>query len=334
MQNRNNGPLVLFLLLAACSSADPDPNRAATCRATDGALRWYAAERDRAKLDAWCATVATPAIDTLGDSTVAASPDSVIVVAWNVHAGGGNLERFVNDLRDGRLTSGQPVRHFVLLIQEALRVATMPAVDPDEVPDRIVHNDTVDGEPTDFVRIAEALGLAYVYVPSMRNGAGPEDRGNAILSMLPLHQPFAIELPIVRQRRVSVGASIEVADTSIVIVSVHLENFGVDLLVSFGSGRLRQAAALMEVLPRDAPAIVGGDLNTWFLTSGEPVLPFMRRHFPRSPGAVTGATHRGYGRTTDHIFFRLPAGWRVTYRRIDDAYGSDHHPVLGLIWRE
>ena len=50
-----------------------------------------------------------------------------------------------------------------------------------------------------------------LYAPSMRNGesaGGGEDRGNAIVSTLPLADPTVIELPLERQRRVVVAASI------------------------------------------------------------------------------------------------------------------------------
>jgi len=290
---------------------------------------------NRAALDAWCATVGTPAIDTTGAIPRSAPPDSFAIVAWNVHVGGGNLDRFVQDLREGRLTNGRQVENFVLLIQEALRTSdSLPPVRPDEVPDRIVAFDQRDSTRTDIVEAARRLGLAYIYVPSMRNGTADEDRGNAILSTIPLRHALAIELPLERQRRVTVAASIEVADTTFAVVSVHLENVSSDLLMSFGSGRLRQAAALMRVLRRNTPTIIGGDLNTWFAESGEPALRFMREYFPRSPDVEIGATHRGYGRTTDHLFFRLPPGWRASYGRVNDAYGSDHYPVLGFVWRD
>ena len=56
---------------------------------------------------------------------------------------------------------------------------------------------------------AATLGLSMLYVPSMRNGPElREDRGNAIISTEPLLDPFALELPLARQRRVALGAAI------------------------------------------------------------------------------------------------------------------------------
>jgi endonuclease/exonuclease/phosphatase (EEP) superfamily protein YafD len=31
----------------------------------------------------------------------------------------------------------------------------------------------------------------------------------------------------------------------------------------------------------------------------------------------------------DYLFFRLGGGWTAETRRLDDRFGSDHHPVLG-----
>ena len=43
----------------------------------------------------------------------------------------------------------------------------------------------------------------------MRNGPElREDRGNAIISTEPLLDPFALELPLARQRRVALGAAV------------------------------------------------------------------------------------------------------------------------------
>jgi endonuclease/exonuclease/phosphatase (EEP) superfamily protein YafD len=30
----------------------------------------------------------------------------------------------------------------------------------------------------------------------------------------------------------------------------------------------------------------------------------------------------------DHVFSRLPDGWSVEARRLDDRLGSDHYPIL------
>ena len=34
----------------------------------------------------------------------------------------------------------------------------------------------------------------------------------------------------------------------------------------------------------------------------------------------------------DHLFFDLPDGWVAARQVIANRYGSDHHPVLGLVF--
>jgi endonuclease/exonuclease/phosphatase (EEP) superfamily protein YafD len=31
----------------------------------------------------------------------------------------------------------------------------------------------------------------------------------------------------------------------------------------------------------------------------------------------------------DYLFFRLPNGWHGATQRLDERFGSDHHPILG-----
>jgi len=36
----------------------------------------------------------------------------------------------------------------------------------------------------------------------------------------------------------------------------------------------------------------------------------------------------------DYLFFRSEAGWTLSATRIDEKFGSDHHPVLGRFREE
>ena len=104
--------------------------------------------------------------------------------------------------------------------------------------------------------MAVAEGLHAFYVPSMRNGEKTrEDRGNAILSTLPLSDPVILELPHERQRRVAAGVRVEGVDAdgepfSLRFLSVHLENRSRFRAFrrSFGRGRARQARWLASQL--------------------------------------------------------------------------------------
>ena len=100
------------------------------------------------------------------------------------------MERFVDDLRNERLSQGRPVQHFVLLLQEVHRAdERLPETKgSSDIAGRIVESPP-RGERMDIVTVARILDLMLCYVPSMRNGADhpdsvPEDRGNAILSTL------------------------------------------------------------------------------------------------------------------------------------------------------
>jgi endonuclease/exonuclease/phosphatase (EEP) superfamily protein YafD len=35
----------------------------------------------------------------------------------------------------------------------------------------------------------------------------------------------------------------------------------------------------------------------------------------------------------DYLFVNLPKEWRASTERLDDRFGSDHHPVLGTFSR-
>ena len=47
--------------------------------------------------------------------------DQVAIVSWNVHVGSGDIHVFLQHLTDGQLTGGEPVREYVLLVQETFR---------------------------------------------------------------------------------------------------------------------------------------------------------------------------------------------------------------------
>jgi endonuclease/exonuclease/phosphatase family metal-dependent hydrolase len=270
----------------------------------------------------------------------AAQLDEIAIISWNVHVGGGDLIPFVNQLRAGAWSNGRPVAHFVLLLQEVFRRGPgMPvSVRSGSAIPKTIAASPPSGRRVDILEAAEQLGLSLFYAPSMRNGrssgAVDEDRGNAILSTLPLSDFQVIELPFERQRRVSVAATLIIETPSGValplrVCSVHLDNRVTHrrLYVFAPPGRTRQTKGLLDAL-RDHEAIVlGGDFNTW-LGGAEGTLRELRRAFPDTPRG-TGATFGGA--RLDYLFFRLPPGWRGEWRVLNDLFGSDHRPVLGWL---
>jgi endonuclease/exonuclease/phosphatase family metal-dependent hydrolase len=311
-------------------------------------VRWHLPmeTEDRERLDRWCAPVGSPVALAATGPVGIGFLDSLAVISWNSHVGGGDLTRMVGDLRAGRLTGGVPLRHFVLLLQEVHRAdAELPrAVAGARVPSR-VEGEPATGVRRDIVTTARELGLSLYYIPSMRNGVGlsaepAEDRGNAILSTLPLSELRAIELPFEAQRRVAVAATIRGSgrhgEWELQLTSAHLDtrSTGSRVLASLGAGRRRQAEGLLTGLQDDVPTVVAGDLNTWSLEPLESAVPFLRAHFPQTPigpEESTFSTGWGYSRRLDHMFFRLPDGWQARYARVDDRYGSDHHPLLAWV---
>jgi endonuclease/exonuclease/phosphatase family metal-dependent hydrolase len=183
-----------------------------------------------------------------------------------------------------------------------------------------------------------------VYVPSMRNGeltgdAGGEDRGNAILSTLPLHDALALELPVVRQRRVAVvavvrGRTSAGAAWELQLTSAHLENRGGSDLLGV-QGRAAQAEWLVESLPPARAAVLGADLNTWVRGERESAARMLMPHYPSTPAAQPpGPTHVSHliiRARLDYLFARVPGGRMTDYERAPSLYGSDHYPMLAWI---
>jgi endonuclease/exonuclease/phosphatase family metal-dependent hydrolase len=302
------------------------------------AVSWVAPEiaADLASLGRWRRSVGPPV--TVTSTAVNAPADTLIVVNWNMHVGGGDIATLLSDVRRQAGTE-TPV---VFLLQEAYRSGP-------EVPNALdrhaswasgIRGLRADGTREEIESIAKALELHAYYVPSMRNGdplTSDEDRGNAILSTLPLTELTAIELPFERQRRVAVAATVSgVTERGeswrLRVVSAHLDNMvgARRLWVAGGEfGRTRQARGLMEALAGESPLVLGADLNSWFGFRDSAYLEAARA-FPQTVVTDRRSTFRGLLRL-DHLFFRLDEPWSATFRRADQSYGSDHHPLIGRI---
>jgi len=267
--------------------------------------------------------------------------DGLAVISWNVHVGAGDLPSLSSRLRRGDLTAGRPIADFAILLQEAYRAG-------DAVPSRFESNAAAarriferppTGERRDVGQIARAAGLAYVYVPSMRNGRAaapePEDRGNAILSTMRLDQVVAIELPFERQRRVAIASTIRGrtrggAEWSLTLADAHLDTA---FAVARGgpiAARRRQADALIEALgiAGGSSILVAGDFNTW-LGEGEAAIYRLRRAFPDAKQSRHQPTWSAgvVGATIDFVFART-GGREVSVRRLPERLGSDHFPLI------
>lgn len=289
----------------------------------------------------WCRAVGAPLIANSGDHDAPAL-DEFVTISWNAHLSEGQLPALIEELRSGAFTNGRPVTHFALLVQELYRRGD--SVPPFDRRDRSAFAITPrDPNSADVEDYAASLGLSFLYVPSMRNGAElREDRGNAIISTEPLHDPIAIELPLARQRRVAVGAGVDVRTAAGVVqrlelINAHLEPLSAPrTLWLFKNPRGRQVRGILDWLEgpryqRDTVAgvVLGGDFNTVMGGDREDGYRHARAWSTSLRSEDRRRTHM-MGRL-DYLFFRLDDGWSASTQRLDRKFGSDHHPVLGIM---
>lgn len=333
--------LVSFLVALASSGSHACVGRhTLAARDMDGlgpAIAWFSPgdKADTRTLDSWRMSVGPPVV-LPGTVTGPATVDSLTLVSWNTAIGAGDVERLVR-----RLRRDAPDRPIVLLLQEVYRGGSeVPALlAPAAAYASRLTGQRVDGHRDEIETIASRLGMSAYYVPSMRNGApllSDEDRGNAIVSTLPLTELTAFELPFERQRRVAVGATLQGVRSSgepwtLRVVSTHLDNMSGlrRLWVASEFGRVRQVRGLIGQLDRDTSLVLGGDFNTWFGFADQ-AFRETARAFPGTRVTDRRATFLGILRL-DHLFFRLPNGWSAQFRRADETYGSDHYPLIARI---
>jgi endonuclease/exonuclease/phosphatase family metal-dependent hydrolase len=318
------------------------PDTVNSCAAREGAaqIQWHTSNAaDAPELTRWCRAVGAPVFADVVPASAAPALDELVVVSWNAHLAEGDLPRLIARIREGSLTGGTPVNHFVLLVQELYRRGDdVPAFD---VRDRSAFAIRPrDPDVPDIDDHAAALGLSVLYVPSMRNGHElREDRGNAIISTEPLLDPYALELPLARQRRVALGAAVQVQTNDGVrrleVVDAHLEPLSSPkTLWVFKNPRGQQVRAILDLLtaPRftdrsqTAGVVLGGDFNTVRSGAGEEAYQLARLW----SSALAREDHRNthmMGRL-DYLFFRSDSGWTASARRLDERFGSDHFPVI------
>jgi endonuclease/exonuclease/phosphatase family metal-dependent hydrolase len=298
-------------------------------------IAWHipAAASDAATLARWRAGVGPPVIQAPAPALSSAA-DSVTIAGWNTALGAADVAGFFKTLPN----PGGPI---VLLLQEVVRGGP-------EVPGRLPpgtgfgrRHGGASGGPAfqEIEAIARGLGFGVYYVPSMRNGppsASDEDRGNAILSNLPLTELMAVELPFERQRRVAVAATIAGRTTAgapwrLRVVCAHLDNIGGPKRAYLAAeyGRTRQARGLVTLLAGSEPTILAGDFNTWFGFVDRAYIE-VSRAFPETRVIDGRRTFRGLLRL-DHVFYRLATGWHAEFRRAAERFGSDHYPLVGSV---
>ena len=328
-----NACVVLALVAGACASrrTERSPTVSPRCTVEPGAhVSWDRPATTRGELDAWCAAVGPPVV--VSSPAPRKQIARLVVLSWNVHVGGGDLAALATLLKKERAQLDGETG-LVLLLQEAFRAGAQVGDAPRgaPVPDAIRPKRPSD----DIVQVAAQLGMSAFYVPSMRNGRSrdideQEDRGSAIVSTEPLSDLTAIELPMARQRRVAVMATVTPRNSvaaPLRLVSTHFD------IVVFGGGAVRQAQHLAQRIttlnaPR-LPLIIGADANPirgfdhGTVTALDGIAPVLRR-------CGTGRTSAWLARS-DFIFSDVPQPFVSSCETLDDRYGSDHRPIVMTI---
>lgn len=295
-------------------------------------IEWFSptGQPDARELQRWRRSVGPPVVEIapLQDTS---SLNRITMVDWNTAVGEADVVRFAQTLPRGPL---------VMLLQEVYRGG---ASVPSQLPAPFAFASHLGGAAAgpncrQIEDVARRLGLNVYYVPSMRNGGltSNEDRGNAILSSLPLTDLRAVELPFERQRRVAIAATIQGRTAAgepwhLRLVSAHLDNMGSIRRAWIGAeyGRARQARELAALLQDSEPTILAGDFNTWFGFADRAYLETASA-FPQTRVVDRRATFLGLLRL-DHVFTRLQPGWRAEFHRAESRFGSDHYPLVGTL---
>jgi endonuclease/exonuclease/phosphatase family metal-dependent hydrolase len=172
-------------------------------------------------------------------------------------------------------------------------------------------------------RIAQALGMSYVYYPAIFRHRSSRDFGNAVLTRWPIVADSKIMLPHVsryaRTQRTATAATVRVGDTDLRVYSTHL---GTPADISEAARQSQLRAIISDAAPHSR-VIIGGDMNSSTIGS------------VATEAGFTWPTWRvetsRFG-SWDHVFVKglaLPqSGFAGTIENVRGA--SDHKPVWAL----
>lgn len=159
-----------------------------------------------------------------------------------------------------RWRGGDDLKTLIKLLQEDPEIGCASILALQEVDrhkKRTGHNNTAK-------MIADALGMYYAWAaPPTAKPTDEEETGVAILSFYPLSDVHRIVLPHAgpgQRRRVALGATVDMPNGRWRVYSAHAET-----RITIGK-KLEQYKAVLDDLakfPKDMPAIVMGDFNTW-----------------------------------------------------------------------
>lgn len=173
-------------------------------------------------------------------------------------------------------------------------------------------------------RVADTLGMAYVYYPSVFRYNTHRDLGNAILSRWPIVEDRKLILPhlarITHGQRAATAATIRVGDALVRVYSLHLGTMA-GLAPAARRDQLKTVLADAGRYPR---VVIGGDLND------EGIAGIARDHgyaWPTQRGPATTEIGR-----LDHILLKgLTSPDSAAAGTVLEVHGaSDHRPVWAV----
>ena len=178
-----------------------------------------------------------------------AIPNEIKIVSYNIRwRAGDDLAEISKALKSGESLAGAAI----IGLQEV-----------DRNKKRTAHTNTVR-------KLADELGMNYAWAaPPAAKRNSEEETGAAILSPYPLTDVKRIVLPYEGpggRRRVAVGATIKIGETTLRAYSVHAEN---RIPMSERLDQLRAVLDDLDGYPKTIPAIILGDFNTWEVTAGD-----------------------------------------------------------------
>jgi endonuclease/exonuclease/phosphatase family metal-dependent hydrolase len=173
-------------------------------------------------------------------------------------------------------------------------------------------------------RVAEALGMWYVYYPAIYHLRTKRHFGNAVLSRWPIVDDKKILLPhhsrFARTQRTATAATIRVGRSMVRVYSTHLGT----MTDVESAARRNQLRAILADAARFERVVLGGDMND--VSVGRMVLD-QGYTWPTRRGPDTSWLGR-----LDHIFFKgmkSPDG-TAAGTVLDVRKASDHLPVWAI----
>jgi len=171
------------------------------------------------------------------------APEKIKIVSYNIRwRGGAELQQLARLLKEDPEIGDASV----LALQEVDR------------------NRTRTGQENTAKVLAHELGMHYAWAaPPKPRATDEEETGVLLLSAYPISDVTRIVLPHEgpnHRRRVGIGGTVKIGDSNLRLYSVHAETrLAMDK-------KLDQLKAILDDLnqhPKNMPAIVLGDLNTW-----------------------------------------------------------------------